>query len=122
MVSNLKANIMILITGAIISLVILLGLNLILNLNEFQEAKIDLFTFIASILIFLFLGLLSGNIKQKSGLVNGVLFSTVFVVIFIIISIFTKTLDFSHIVRYIIMILTGGLGGIIGVNFKPIVK
>jgi putative membrane protein (TIGR04086 family) len=122
MVSNLKANIMILITGAIISLIILLGLNLILNFNEFSDSKIDLFTFIASILIFFFLGLLAGNIKQKSGLVNGVLFSTVFVVIFIVISIFTKTLDFSHIVRYIIMILTGGLGGIIGVNFKPIVK
>lgn len=123
MVNPIKANLAIVLLGTIVTVLLLFGLNLIISLNDFSEQQINIWTFATSIIIFLLVGFFSGNIKSKNGLVNGVIASVVLVVVFIIISVvFTKSLHFPQIVRYIIMILSGGLGGILGVNFKPLVK
>jgi putative membrane protein (TIGR04086 family) len=120
--NQLKANTITMIIGSITTFILLFALNTLVHFNNFEESKIGLYSFITSLIIFLVLGFIGGNIKNKNGLVNGFIISLIFVVIFVVISFFTKSLQISHIVRYIIMLLAGGLGGIIGVNFKPLVK
>lgn len=120
--SNLRLNLIIIALGSLITLFLLVILNLIIHFRTFSDSQINLITFIASLIIFLCIGFISGNIKSKSGLVNGVSFSLILVLIFVIIGLVNQTLNFSHIIRYIIMILAGGLGGVIGVNFKPMIK
>lgn len=122
MVNQLRANIAILLLGAIMTVILLFGTNLLLHFNDFSENHINIITFVSSILIFYFVGFISGNLKGKHGLANGIISSILLVVVFVVINALQQSLDYTHIVRYIIMILTGGLGGIIGVNFKPIIK
>lgn len=124
MMNGFKTNMVILAIWSLISLGLIFVLSMLIFFNVINAGKIDLFIFLTSIIVFVILGFLSGNIKNKSGLVNGVLLSTFVVLVLIIVSIFVSSisLQFSHIVRFIIMVLSSGLGGIIGVNFKPLVK
>lgn len=122
MAKQLRLALIMLLLGAVITLLILFGTSLLIQFNDFSEKQIDIITFVSSLFIFIFIGFISGNIKGKNGLVNGMLSAVLLAVIFAVINILNRSFDFIHIVRYIIMILTGGLGGIIGVNFKPIIK
>lgn len=80
-------------------------------------------TFIVGIVCFFLLGLISGNIAQKNGLLEGLVSALFIILLSLIINLFVKvSFDFRTFVKCVIFLLSSSLGGVIGVNFRPIIK
>lgn len=72
---------------------------------------------ILSIILFSVLGLLAGIMHKKKGLRNGVIYGLIVVVCLFLYS-FLGNDEFSwrQILKYLILVASSGLGGVIGVN------
>ena len=88
-----------------------------------DKKTFNTYSFIIGILSFLILGIISGNIAQKNGLLEGLLAALIIIFISLIINFFTKvpfiTKSFIKTTTYLV---SASLGGIIGVNFRPFLK
>ena len=80
-------------------------------------------TFIIGIICFLLLGLLSGNLAQKNGLLEGLIAALIIILITLIINLFAKVdFNFRTFLKCVTYLTASSLGGVVGVNFKPIKK
>lgn len=80
-------------------------------------------TFIVGIVCFFILGLISGNIAQKNGLLEGLVSALFIILLTLIINLFVKvSFEFRTFLKCVTFLLSSSLGGVIGVNFKPIIK
>lgn len=120
----LKKNLSILLIWLIISLIIIFISSIFIYFKVINVSDKSIYIFICGILIFIILGFLNGNIKQNKGLLNGMLSALIVVLILFLIHLlgFEEKFSFDLFIKYVVFILSSGLGGIFGVNFKPIVK
>lgn len=80
-------------------------------------------TFILGIIAFLLLGLISGNIAQKNGLLEGLISALIIILIALLINLFARVdFNFRTFLKCVTYLTASSLGGVIGVNFKPIKK
>ena len=121
---NFKKNISILLIWLLLSFIIILISAIFVYAKIINLSDKPIYIFLLGILIFIILGFLSGNIKQNKGLLNGVVQAFILVVLLFFIHLLGSDNKFSFdlTVKYLIYILSAGFGGIIGVNFKPLVK
>lgn len=124
MINNFKKNFTILLIWLILSLFIIAISSILVYFKVVDVEEKSIYIFASGVVLFILLGFLSGNIKQAKGLLNGILLSLFIIVILILIQFLglESKIDLSIIAKYAIFILSGGLGGILGVNFKPVVK
>ncbi|NLG81712.1 MAG: TIGR04086 family membrane protein [Bacilli bacterium] len=120
----LKRDLFIILVWFIISLIILTISTILVYTQVINISGRSVFLFINGVLLFLILGFLVGNIKQKKGLVSGVLYGIIIVIILMLIQVlgFEDKLTLNLLSKYLVFILSTGVGGSLGVNFKPIVK
>ncbi len=85
----------------------------IINYNILSILKI-----ITTIITLMFSGLLMGKKAKNKGWLEGLKISSLVVSIFILITLFLNEFDISKITFYIILIISGILGSIIGINTK----
>lgn len=124
MVKNVKTNFIILLIWFIISLIIFTISSLFTYFGSIDISNKSIFVYLLGVLIFFVLGLLSGNIKQNNGLFNGIIFSVVVIIILMLYYFLglEKKFSLDILIKSIVFILSSGLGGVIGVNFKPLIK
>ena len=68
-------------------------------------------------------GFFSGNIEQKKGWVAGMTTALVIIILFILVKLFAHTsLTFEMVLKYLAFLLLGALGGMIGVNIRPLIR
>ncbi|HEY8395322.1 MAG TPA: TIGR04086 family membrane protein [Bacilli bacterium] len=90
------------------------------------DSKVSSFntiTFVAGIIIFFILGVVAGNTAQKNGLLEGLIAATFIILVTLIINFFVHVpfvgKSFVKVASYL---TASSLGGIIGVNFPPLLK
>ena len=69
----------------------------------------------------LFLGLIAGNLMKRRGILFGALYAIIFLLIILLISVFitgTNTENGIFQIRYLLCLLFGGIGGMVGVNLR----
>ncbi len=122
--NSFKKNLSILLIWLILALIIISISSILVYFNVIKVGEKSFYLYFCSILLFLILGFLSGNIKQKKGLVNGIMYSIFVIIILMLIQIlgFEEKLSLNLTAKYVVLILSSGLGGIFGVNFKPVIK
>jgi len=120
----LKRDLFIILVWFIISLIILTITTILVYTQVINISGRSIFLFINGVLLFLTLGFLVGNVKQKKGLINGILYGLVIVIILMLIQVlcFNDKLTLNLLAKYLVFILSTAVGGSLGVNFKPIVK
>ncbi len=94
------------------------------NIVSGNPKSFSLYSFFSSILIFLFLGFVSGNIHNKKGIFIGLAYALIVLSIVHIFMFLAYNQFFlgKNFIKVIIQITASMLGGILGVNFKPIIK
>jgi len=124
MVSNFKKNLMILLIWLILALIIIAISSVMVYLKWVTLTEKSVYIFACGVILFLMLGFLSGNIKQAKGLYNGIMLSFIVLIIIVLIQFLglSETFSLNVLSKYAVFLLSGGLGGIFGVNFKPVVK
>lgn len=75
-------------------------------------------SFIMGILMFFILGIISGRIENKNGWWAGLSSCLICFLIIFICKLFTDSVQFFDLVKYLCYLLASVLGGIIGVNIK----
>ncbi|RKD28028.1 putative membrane protein, TIGR04086 family [Caminicella sporogenes DSM 14501] len=104
-----------------VALVIFLILAAIVTFTSVSESIIPLVSSIVTVLVIAFSGLLAAVKKKKKGFLHGIAIGALYVLIIFILSlIFIDDFSINKIViiKGIIGIVSGGIGGIIGVNLK----
>lgn len=94
---------------------------LLVKFTAVPESHSALYMLIGLSLSTIFLGLYMGNLIGKHGLMVALGFSLLytFLVIFAIICAYSKPITMqSFDIKYILPVLTGGIGGIVGVNLR----
>jgi putative membrane protein (TIGR04086 family) len=90
------------------------------------DSKISSFntiTFIGGIILFFILGILAGNTAQKNGLLEGLIAAAFIILVTLIINFFVHIPFVSKsFVKTASYLTASSLGGILGVNFRPILK
>lgn len=80
-------------------------------------------TFIMGILSFFLLGLVSANIAQKNGLLEGLVSALFIILITLLVNLFIKVdFNFRTFIKTVTYLVASSLGGVLGVNFRPFVK
>lgn len=120
----IKKNLSILLIWLILTLIIIFISSLFIYFEVVNVSNKSIYIFICGLIIFIILGFLNGNIKREKGLLNGMLSALIVVVVLFLIQLlgFEEKFSFDLFIKYLVFILSSGLGGIFGVNFKPIVK
>lgn len=87
------------------------------------QSSVNTATLFIGMFLFFMLGFLSSNCYKKKGLIVAILHSGLVLLIFLMFTILgMENLEFSHFYKYFILFLCAAIGGIIGVNFKQIIK
>lgn len=90
------------------------------------DSKISSFntiTFIAGVILFLILGILAGNTAQKNGLLEGLIAAAFIILVTLVINFFVHVpFVGKSFVKTASYLTASSLGGIIGVNFPPLLK
>lgn len=85
--------------------------------------QFNIWTFIIGIISFFILGLISANIAQKNGLLEGLVSALIIVLIALIINLFVQVqFNFRTFIKCVTYLVSSSLGGVIGVNFKPFIR
>lgn len=80
-------------------------------------------TYIIGVVSFFILGFLAGNVAQKNGLLEGLIAALIILVIVLISNFFISVpFVFKSIVKSLSYMISASLGGVIGVNFRSIIK
>lgn len=92
----------------------------LLNLISLNSGIVTIILLVCNVLLFLILNIYNGIIKKKNGIVEGIIMSFIFIfLIFLLKIIFFKTrFNIATVIYYIILLLSGIVGGMIGVNKK----
>lgn len=124
MLGKFKKDFFILLIWLLIALFIIAISTVLTYFKVIDISKNTVYVFICGVILFIILGFLCGNIKQKKGLLNGMILAVIITIILLLIRILgmEEKITFDIILKYIIYTLSSGFGGIFGVNFKPIVK
>jgi putative membrane protein (TIGR04086 family) len=97
------------------------ALLIFLNKANSQQASFNTITFIMGVISFFILGLLAGNTAQKNGLLEGLIAALIIILITLIINFFIQVPFVARsFVKSVSYITAASLGGILGVNFRPI--
>lgn len=88
-----------------------------------EMKSFNVWTFIIGIFCFFFLGLISGNIAQKNGLLEGLISALIVILVVLIINFIVRVdFNFKTFIKIVTYLLASSFGGVIGVNFRPIIK
>ncbi len=88
-----------------------------------ERKTFNTYSFIIGVVLFLILGIISGNCAQKNGLLEGLTAALVIILISLIINFFTDVPFINkNFIKTVTYLIAASAGGIIGVNFKPILK
>ena len=104
----------------IITLIGLLIYSIILSCTSVSESTIPTIIIITAITVLIWITISTSNIK-KNGIINGMFVGLIYIaIIYLLSSIVTGNflLNITSIIMIITSVLTGALGGIIGVNKK----
>lgn len=94
-----------------------------LNKANSQAPSFNTFTFILGVAVFLILGILAGNTAQKNGLLEGLIAAAFIITIALIINFFIHVPFVARsFVKTASYLTASALGGIIGVNWRPMIK
>ena len=111
--------------GEIISLIInfigLIILSLIMTYSNFSDNNISTIIIAINTIAILIGSSLSTIRLDKNGIINLLIILFLYIIIYLLISlIFKETINFSTktIILFILVIIAGGIGGIIGVNLN----
>lgn len=97
------------------------ALLIFLNKANSQVTSFNTITFIMGVLAFFLLGLLAGNTAQKNGLLEGLIAASVIILLTLIINFFVQVPFIARsFVKTVSYITAASLGGILGVNFRPL--
>jgi len=92
-----------------------------LNKASSRVTSFNTITFVVGVLSFFILGLLAGNTAQKNGLLEGLIAATIIILLTLIINFFVQVPFIARsFVKTVSYITSASLGGILGVNFRPI--
>lgn len=81
----------------------------------------NIWTFLIGIVSFYFLGLFSGNCAQKNGLIEGLTAALIIILLSLLANLIIKQpLVTKSFVKTASFLVSASLGGIMGVNFKPV--
>lgn len=126
MLLNFKKNIVILLIWLFISLIIAIISTIlaVMRVVDINNPDKSIYIFICAIVCFIILGFLSGNIHQKKGLYNSISLSIFVIIIFSLINYlgFEDKYSYQILPKYFALVLSSGLGGVFGVNFKSLIK
>lgn len=82
--------------------------------------QFNTWTFIIGIICFFILGLVSANLAQKNGLLEGLVSALVIVLLTLLINLIVQVpFSFRTFIKCVTYLVSSSLGGVIGVNFKP---
>lgn len=99
-----------------LTLILLTFLNYI---NVISYKVVSLLSFILTIILFLYSGIKTAKKSERKGYRSGLIVSLIKVFIFLVLSlILCAGLNFKVIIYYGILILSGIIGGMLGINFK----
>ena len=92
----------------------------LLNLIGVNSTITNLIIFISNILMFFIFGFKNGKKALSKGYISGFKMSGLFLIILIIINLFTarKIFSITTIIYYLILILSGVFGSMVGINKK----
>ena len=83
--------------------------------------QFNTWTFIIGVICFFVLGLISANVAQKNGLLEGLVAALIIILIALLINLFVHVqFSFRTFIKCVTYLVSSSLGGVIGVNFKPI--
>lgn len=103
-----------------IFIILLVFICSLLNLIGVNSTITNLIIFLFNILAFFFFGFKNGKKATNKGYIAGLKISGLFLIILIIINLFTTRSFFNitTIIYYIVLLLSGTLGGMLGINKK----
>ncbi|MBQ3142065.1 MAG: TIGR04086 family membrane protein [Bacilli bacterium] len=100
-------------------IIITIILSLLNYLGVLNYKTVKIISFIMTILLFMFLGIKTAKRSQKKGYINGLKISLIGIFMFLILSLLTfSTIKWQIIIYYFILLVSGTLGGMIGVNIN----
>ncbi|XMB66532.1 TIGR04086 family membrane protein [Mycoplasmatota bacterium zrk1] len=113
----LKQNLLIFFIFALLVVLTAVSYTLIIFNKEISMDSINTTVLILSIILFMILGLLVGAVKKRNGLRNGFIYGFI-IALFLFLYSFLGNDEFSfhQLIRYLILLLSSSLGGVIGVN------
>lgn len=98
------------------------ALLIFLNKANSQVTSFNTITFVMGVLAFFVLGLLAGNSAQKNGLLEGLIAASVIILLTLLINFFVQVPFIARsFVKTVSYITAASLGGILGVNFRPLI-
>lgn len=103
-----------------IFLVLLVFICSLLNLIGVNSSITNLMIFLFNVAAFLFFGIKAGSKASSKGYIAGLKISGLFLLLLFIINLFTldKIFKLSTIIYYLILLLVGTFGGMLGINKK----
>lgn len=97
-------------------LMILTFLNYI-NLIDYK--MVSIISFIVTIILFLYSSVRVARKSERKGYKSGLIFSSINILIFMLLSlIMGAKINWSVIIYYLILLISGTLGGMVGINIK----
>lgn len=88
----------------------------------FGNIKVNnLILYLIGLASFFILGFLSGNFLNKNGLLIGFINGGILILFMLIIRNF-KINNFKEVIKYLTYLLISATGGLIGLNFKPLIS
>lgn len=88
----------------------------------FGNIKVNnLILYLIGLTSFFILGFLSGNFLNKNGLLIGFINGGILILFMLIIRNF-KINNFKEVIKYLTYLLISATGGLIGLNFKPLIS
>lgn len=125
MSKKIRAAILSTLAAMATALVLLMVLSLLLSkLDTLPKSALPVLTTVIACAAVLLGGLLSSMLLKERGLINGVIVAVIFSVILFGVSIFVfeTELGLSALTKFAAILMSGILGGILGVNRKSRVK
>ncbi len=92
----------------------------LLNLIGVNSTITNLMIFLFNILMFFILGFKNGKKANSKGYIAGLKMSGLFLIVLIVINLFTakKFFSIATVIYYLILVLAGTAGGMMGINKK----
>lgn len=103
-----------------IFLLLLVFITSLLNLIGVNSTITNLMIFLFNLIAFFFFGIKTGRKAEAKGYIAGLKISGLFLLVLLVINLFTmrQIFSISTILYYIILVLAGVLGGMLGINKK----
>lgn len=125
MKNKLKTTIKIYVTFLLILSVFTMVYALLIYYNKVNSSmkNFNTVTFILGLVSFFMLGFVAANIAQKNGLMEGLVAALVIILITLLVNLIVRVdFNFRTFVKTVTYLLASCLGGVLGVNFRPLIK